>query len=41
MYGLFEHFYGLFSYFGTLNFHKKAKHKTLKKLDVISFLGVL
>jgi len=41
MYGLFEHFYGAFSYFGTLHFHKKAKHKTPKKLITSSFLGVL
>lgn len=41
MYGLFGHFYGLFSYFGTLHFHKKAKHKTPKKLITSSFLRVL
>ena len=34
-------FTDLFSYFGTLHFHKKAKHKTPKKLITSSFLRVL
>ena len=34
-------FNDLFSYFGTLHFHKQAKHKTPKKLITSSFLRVL